>query len=331
VRLKVVCGPSNGGLESRGGATLHSDEIPIDAELVRGLVGRAMPAHADAPVRRLASSGSTNALYRLGDELLVRLPRQPGGSVTISKEATWLPVLAPLLPVSVPEVIAVFEPDRDYPERWSVVRWIEGAHPEVVDPHTAVDPRREDLAKNLATVLHALGQAEVPAKAVNDPHLRSYRGEPLETMDSTTRENIARCRALEGFAFDLDAAEEIWADAMKLPDAADRTTPRWYHGDLAAENLLVRDGTLSAVLDFGGLSVGDPTVDLVVAWEVLDPPARELFRKEVGVDEATWLRGRAWALSITLMIWYYWTTMPGRRARCMRVGRNVLADAGYCV
>jgi aminoglycoside phosphotransferase (APT) family kinase protein len=310
---------------------LHSDEIPIDAEMVRGLVGRAMPAFADAPVRRLASSGSTNALFRLGEELLARLPRQPGGSTTISKEAAWLPVLAPLLPVSVPDVVAVFEPDRDYPERWSVVRWIDGAHPEVVDPDTSVDSRREGLAKDLAAVLDALRQAEVPTEAVNDPRLRSYRGESLATMDQATRENIERCRSLEDFAFDLDAAEQIWAEAMKLPGTADRTTPRWYHGDLAAENLLVRDGTLTAVLDFGGLSVGDPTVDLVVAWEVLDPPAREVFRRQVGVDDATWLRGRAWALSISLMIWYYWTTMPERRARCMRVGRNVLADAGYSV
>ena len=309
--------------------SLHADEIPIDAELVRGLVGRAIPANAGSPVRRLASSGSTNALYRLGEELLVRLPRQPGGSATISKEATWLPVLAPLLPVSVPDVVAVFEPDGDYPERWSLVRWIDGEHPEVVDPDTSVDSRREDLAKTLATVLTALRQAEVPAGAVNDPRLRSYRGEPLATMDQATRENIERCRSLEEFAFDLDAAEQIWAEAMKLPGSADRTTPRWYHGDLAAENLLVRGGTLTAVLDFGGVSIGDPTVDLVVAWEVLDPPARELFRRQLGADDATWLRGRAWALSITLMIWYYWTTMPERRARSMAVGRNVLADAGY--
>ena len=150
-------------------------------------------------------------------------------------------------------------------------------------------------------------------------------------MDQATRENIERCRCLGDFDFDLDAAEQMWVDAMKLPGAADRTTPRWYHSDLAAENLLVRDGALTAVLDFGGLSVGDPTVDLVVAWEVLDPPARELFRTQIGVDEASWLRGRAWALSLTLMIWYYWTTMPERRARCMAVGRNVLAHAGYSV
>ena len=310
---------------------LHSDEIQIDAELVRGLVDRAMPAYAAAPVRRLASTGSTNALFRLGEELLVRLPRQPGGSATISKEATWLPVLGPLLPVSVPEVVGEFEPDRDYPERWSVVRWIDGAHPEVVDPDTAVDARREHLAKNLASVINALRRAEVPPEAVKIPHLQSYRGEPLATMDQATRENIEHCRGLENFDLDLDAAEQVWTEAMKLPGAADRTTPRWYHGDLAAENLLLRDGALSAVLDFGGMSVGDPTVDLVVAWEVLDPPARELFRRQVGVDDATWLRGRAWALSITLMIWYYWTTMPARRASRMAVGRNVLADAGYSV
>jgi aminoglycoside phosphotransferase (APT) family kinase protein len=207
---------------------LHPDEIPVDVELVRALVGRSMPDYADAPVRRLASSGSTNSLFRLGEELLVRLPRQPGGSASISKEAVWLPVLGPRLPVSVPDVVAVFEPDRGYPERWSVVRWIEGEHPEVVDPWTSVDPRREDLAKDLAAVLEALQQTEVPTSAVNDPNLRWYRGEPLATMDQVTRDNIERCRSLENFGFDLDAAERIWADAMTLPGAADRATPRWY-------------------------------------------------------------------------------------------------------
>jgi aminoglycoside phosphotransferase (APT) family kinase protein len=308
---------------------LHSDEIPIDVALVRGLVGRAMPAYADAPVRRLPSTGSTNALFRLGEDLLVRLPRQPGGSAAISKEAVWLPVLGRVLPVPVPDVVAVFEPDHDYPERWSVVRWMDGAHPRYVEPETPVDVRREELANDLAAVLNALREVDVPAGAVDDPQLQSYRGEPLATMDQATRENIERCRSLPDFDLDLDAAERVWTEAMKLPGAADRATPHWYHSDLAAENLLVRDGSLSAVLDFGGLSVGDPTVDLIVAWEVLDPPARELFRRQVGVDDATWLRGRAWALSIALMIWYYWTTMPERRASRMAVGRNILADAGW--
>ena len=315
----------------RVAGVLHDDEIPIDMGLVRALVDRAMPQYADLPVRRLDASGSTNALFRLGEDLLVRLPRQLGGSATIAKEARWLPVLRPSLPVGVPEVVAVFEPDDDYPERWSVVRWIDGKHPEVVTPETPADPRRADLAAELAELVHAMSLAEVPAEAAGDPDLRWYRGEPLATMDAVTRQNIGRCRALSDFEFDLDAAERLWDDAMRLPGVTDRPPPRWHHGDLAAENLLMRDGCLAAVLDFGGLSIGDPTVDLAVAWEVLDPPAREIFRREVSIDDATWLLGRAWALSITLMIWYYWTTMPQRRASRVAVGRNVLADAGYVV
>jgi len=316
-------------LTSRVAEVLHDDEIPIDAGLVRALVDRATPHYVDLPVRRLGSSGSTNALFRLGENLLVRLPRQPGGSAAIAKEAKWLPVLGPSLPVGVPEVVAVFEPDCDYPEHWSVVRWIDGEHPEVVTPKSPVDPRRADLAVDLAKVVNALGLAEVPSEAASDPALQWYRGEPLATMDAVTRQNIGRCRALNDFGYDLDAAERLWDEAMRLPGAKDRPAPRWYHGDLTAENLLVRDGRLAAVLDFGGLSVGDPAVDLAVAWEVLDPPAREIFRRKLGVDDATWLRGRAWALSLTFMIWYYWATMPQRRTRSIAVGRNVLADADY--
>jgi aminoglycoside phosphotransferase (APT) family kinase protein len=311
-------------------AALHDDEIPIDTALVRALVDRAMPHAACLPVRRLDSSGSSNALFRLGDDLLVRLPRQPGGSATIAKEARWLPVVGPWLRVQVPEVVAVFEPDCDYPERWSVVRWIDGEHPEVVTPETPVDARRGELAAGLAEVVQALRLAEVPSGAVSDPDLRWYRGEPLATMDTDTRMNLRRCRALADFPLDLNAAEQLWGEAMRLPGATDRPAPRWFHGDLAAENLLLRDGSLAAVLDFGALSIGDPAVDLAVAWEVLDPPAREIFRRRLDVDDATWLRGRAWALLITLMIWYYWTTMPERRASRIAIGRNVLADAG-CV
>lgn len=308
---------------------LHDDEIPIDTGLVRALIDRAMPRYRDLLVRPLDSSGSSNALFRLGDDLLIRLPRQPDESATIAKEARWLPLLASSLPVEVPEVIAVLEPDLGYPEHWSVVRWIDGEHPGVVTPETAADPRRGVLAAGLADVVSALGRAEVPAEALSDPSLRWYRGEPLAEIDSVTRRNIARCRSLPDFGFDVGAAERIWDEALMLPGADVRSAPRWYHGDLAAENLLMREGELAAVLDFGGLAVGDPAVDLIVAWEVLDPPARDIFRRQLAVDDAAWLRGRAWALGITLMIWYYWTTMPQRRASRIAIGRNVLADAGY--
>jgi aminoglycoside phosphotransferase (APT) family kinase protein len=323
-------------LNSTVTGVLHDDEIPIDAALVRALVNRARPDYRDLPIRQLDASGSSNALFRLGEDLLVRLPRQPGGSATIAKEARWLPVLAPSLPVQIPEVIAVFEPDCGYSEHWSVVRWIDGEHPEVVTPETPADPRRSNLAADLAEVVKALSLAEVPANALSDQDLRWYRGEPLAELDPVTRRNIERCRALSDFGLDLDAAERLWDEAIKLPGANNRPAPRWYHGDLAAENLLMRngagrtdggDGHLAAILDFGGLAVGDPAVDLIVAWEVLDPPAREVFRGQLAVDDATWLRGRAWALSITLMIWYYWTTMPRRRSSRIAIGRNILAGA----
>lgn len=307
---------------------LHDDEIPIDTGLVRALVGRALPGLRGLPVRRLDASGSSNALFRLGDELLVRLPRQPAGSAVIAKEARWLPVLRHWLPVAVPEVISVCGPDRGYPGFWSVVRWIDGDHPEVVTPEMPPDPRRENLAAGLAEVVRALGRAGVPDEAAGDPGLRWYRGEPLAAIDTVTRQNIERCRALGDFGFDVDAAGHLWDEAIRLPGAEDRPAPRWYHGDLAAENMLTRQGHLAAVLDFDGLAVGDPAIDLAVAWEVLDPPAREIFRRTLAVDDATWLRGRAWALCISLMIWYYWTTMPQRRASRIAVGRNILADAG---
>ncbi len=307
---------------------LHDDEILIDLGLVRALVDRALPEYASLPISRLRASGSTNALFRLGDELLIRLPRQPGGSATIEKEARWLPHIAPLLPVSVPEVVAVGEPDLGYPERWSVVRWLEGDFPTVADPASYADPTPTALARDLAAVVTALSDIPVPPGALADPELRMYRGAPIGSMDGGTRRSLAECRDISGLDLDFDAVLRMWELAMALPEPGSESSPRWYHGDLLAENLLVRDGRLAAVLDFGGLAVGDPTIDLVVAWEVLDPAAREVFRRAVGVDDATWLRGRAWALALAVMTFpYYWSTMPERCASRLAIVRSVLADA----
>jgi aminoglycoside phosphotransferase (APT) family kinase protein len=307
---------------------LHDDELLIDLSLVRALLDRALPDYASLPLSRLRASGSTNALFRLGDELLVRLPRQPGGTAIIEKEARWLPQIGPLLPVPVPEVVAIGEPDLGYPERWSVVRWLEGDVPKVADPASHAAPTRPALARDLAAVVTALRDIQVPDSALADPQLRSYRGDPLGSMDDATRGNLAACRDVSGLDLDLDAALRVWEEAMALPETGSGSEPRWYHGDLMAENLLVRGGRLAAVLDFGVLAVGDPTVDLIVAWEVLDPAARDVFRRAAGADETSWLRGRAWALSLALMTFpYYWSTMPDRCASRLAVVRSVLADA----
>jgi aminoglycoside phosphotransferase (APT) family kinase protein len=307
---------------------LHDDELQIDVRLVRRLVDRALPECALLPLRRLAASGSSNALFRLGDELLVRLPRQPGGSATIEKESRWLPEIGSLLPVAVPEIVVLGEPGFGFPERWSVVRWIDGQTPTVPQPGSSDVATRRGVALDLAAVVNALHQIQVPPPALLDPRLRWYRGTPLATQDVDTRHAVQACRDIPDLDLDLDAAADVWEDAMTLPGITEVTIPRWYHGDLLAENLLVTDDHLTAVLDFGCLAVGDPTVDLIVAWEILDGASRELFRRSVGVDDATWFRGRAWALSLALRTFpYYWATMPDRCVTRLTMARFVLADA----
>ncbi len=307
---------------------LHNDELTIGADLVRALVGRLRPGWAALPLTPLHRSGSSNALFRLGGDLLVRLPRQPGGSATIEKEARWLPLIGPRLPAAVPEVVAVGEPGFGYPERWSVLRWLAGDVPTVVDPASATGPPRSGLARDLAELVSALGDVDVPPSALADPELRFYRGDPLGSRDEDTRRDVEACRSISGLDLDLDAALEVWERAVELPGSVRTPATGWYHGDLLAENLLVREGRLAAVLDFGGLAVGDPTVDLVVAWEVLDAASREVFRQAVDVDDEVWLRGRAWALSLALMTFpYYWATMPDRCAGRLAMARAVLRDA----
>jgi aminoglycoside phosphotransferase (APT) family kinase protein len=308
---------------------LHDDELPVDVPLVRALVDRARPAYAGLSLAPLRASGSTNALFRLGEQLLVRLPRQPGGTATILKEARWLPVVGPRLPVDVPDIVEVGEPGFGYPERWSIVRWLDGATPPVVGVGRRVGGSLLPLARDLAGVVRALREIEVPPEAEEDPELHWYRGGPLAWRDGDTRRAVEACRAIEELDLDLDAVLAVWEEAMGLPGVGESGSTRWYHGDLLAENLLVRDGRLAAVLDFGGLAVGDPTVDLIAAWEVLDPPARDAFREAVEVDEPAWLRGRAWALSLAMITFpYYWRSMPERCAGRLAIARSVLEDAG---
>jgi aminoglycoside phosphotransferase (APT) family kinase protein len=308
------------------GVTLHEDEIEIDLPLVRALVDRALPDFAGYPLRRLETSGSSNVLYRLGADLLVRLPRQPRGSETVTKEARWLPYVAPALPVAVPTIVAVGEPDVGYPERWSVVRWLDG---ELGDAPIGPAAAAHGLARDLADVVVALGELAVPSDALADPALRWYRGEPLGAMDAAMKRYLAECRRLPALDLDVDACLRVWEAAVVRAGTVNVVAPRWLHGDLLAENLLLREGGLSAVLDFGGLSVGDPTVDLVAGWDMLDSAAREAFRSALGVDDLTWERGRAWALAIAVMTFpYYWHTMPDRCAARLAMAHAVLADAG---
>jgi aminoglycoside phosphotransferase (APT) family kinase protein len=306
------------------GVTLRSDEIVVDEVLVQALISDQLPDHASDGVRRVSLSGSSNALFRLGDELVVRLPRQPGGSASLLKEARWLPYLHDALPVEVPEIVAVGEPGHGYPEHWSVLRWIAGVQPSM---GTSTQLTQEHLAHDLADVLRALRDLEVPPTGRDDAALHWYRAGPLAAIDADIRDYAEQCRDMPGLDLDIDAVVRLWDEAMAVADGPS-PGPHWLHGDLLAESLLIRDGRLAAILDFGGLAVGDPTVDLVAAWDLLDPNGRAVLRAQAGLDDRAWLLGRAWALAIAVMTFpYYWHTMPQRCTSRLALAHQVLSDA----
>ncbi|MGV9427870.1 aminoglycoside phosphotransferase family protein [Streptomyces sp. NPDC003656] len=275
-------------------AKMRAHEIGVDAPLVRRLVAERFPHWAELPVRRLESSGTENAMFRLGPELVVRLPRHPGAVADVAHERRWLPRLGPLLPVSAPEPVGFGEPGEHFPWPWSVYRWLEGGNPVA----GAVE-RPEALARDLGRFVTALRRA----KTEDAP--RGYRGGALADQDAETRSALAE---LTG-RIDTEAATALWERALKAP--AHTGPPLWAHGDLSPGNVLVSGDRLAAVIDFGCAGVGDPAVDLIVAWNLLPASARATFRETVGADDAEWTRGRGWALSIALVqLPYYWHTNP---------------------
>lgn len=291
---------------------MHSDEVHLDASLVRRLLATQFPQWSHLPLKRFASTGTVNALFRLGDDMAVRLPRVPAGAGDVHKEHHWLPRLAPLLPHPVPEMLARGAPGEGYPWSWSVQRWLEGEPPaagRLADPHA--------LAADLGEFVAALRRVELPG---GPP---AYRGGPLSTVDAATRTAIGELRG----TIDTAAATEAWERALHAP--AWSGAPVWLHSDLMPGNLLTRQGRLTAVLDFGTLGIGDPACDLIAAWYLLPAEARDTFRHATGADDATWLRGRGWALSMGLLqLPYYRTSNPAFAADAEHVIREVLAECG---
>jgi aminoglycoside phosphotransferase (APT) family kinase protein len=294
------------------GSRMHVDEVETDEALVGRLLAEQFPAWAALPIQPVTSSGTDNALYRLGDEMLVRLARIHWAAGQVEKESLWLPRLAPHLPVTIPVPLAIGAPGEGFPWTWGIYPWLPGKH-ETLD--TISNP--DQAARDLAAFIRALQQID----AAGGPP--GSRGKPLAERDGQARQSIA---ALQG-EIDSEKALAVWEAAVQAPpwDQA----PLWFHGDLLPGNLLFQQGRLSAIIDFGTLGVGDPACDLMVAWNTLPAESRSVFRAALGVDDATWARGRGWALWQALVfIPYYLHTNPVGVGYARRTLEEVLADYG---
>ena len=274
---------------------MHVDELDVGVELVRRLLAEQFPDWTELALEAVLPLGTDNANFRLGDELLVRLPRRPRTSVTLEKERRWLPRLAPHLPIAVPLPVADGVATNGYPFAWSVYRWLPGENATV---SRIADPAQ--LAHDLAGLIAALWRIDAKDGPAPGEH-NFFRGEPLSARDHAMRVGTA---TLAG-ALDADAVTAMWDDALAAPGW--EGPPVWIHGDLDARNLLVQDGRLSAVIDWGSAGVGDPACDVMVAWKMLPPGARDAFRKALDVDDATWRRARGWALSQAIGALAYYT------------------------
>lgn len=292
------------------------DRLAIDPGLVRRMVARQFPHWAHLPVTPVLPGGWDNRSFRLGADLLVRLPSAARYAAQVAKEQRWLPALAHLLPLPIPIPLGHGVPDTEFQFPWSVLRWLPG------EPAAAAPPADQvRFAQDLAAFLRALQAADATEGPAAGPH-SFHRGGTLAVYDAQMRDALLRLESTT----DAGAARRLWRQAVSTRWQG---PPVWVHGDIAPGNLLMTSGRLSAVIDFGCCAVGDPACDLAMSWTFLSPPAREALRAALPLDDATWVRGAAWALWKALIVLAALPgTNPDDRAHQQRVLAAVLDCAG---
>jgi aminoglycoside phosphotransferase (APT) family kinase protein len=268
---------------------MHDNEVDTDESLVSQLLSEQFPQWADLPINRVPSAGTDNAIYRVGLDKCVRLPRVPSAAMDVEKEQFWLPVFASNLKLAIPVPLGNGCPNERYPFKWSVFPWIEGSN-------ATLEPiaDQNQAAITLTEFIISLQKIDTSSAPL------SCRGVPLISQDSDTRKAI---KSLRG-SIDVETVTALWEESLQISNWNKPVV--WTHGDLLPSNLLVRDGKLCAVIDFGLMGVGDPACDLIPAWSIFSESGRKVFRSTLGVDEDTWLRGRGWALSVALIILPYY-------------------------
>lgn len=290
---------------------MHEHEIDIDISLVRELLKAQFPLWANLEIKPIRSMGTDNAMYRLGSDLCIRLPRIIEAAKGIEIEQKWLPKIAPQLPLTVPVPLGYGKPYGNYVWPWSIYRWVEGENafdePLIGDkPQAAID---------LAQFIRALQQID-PTNAPLSP-----RGVPLATLDAEVRCAIKSLKDV----VDTKALQAVWDDCLGAP-MWDKPSV-WIHGDLLPGNILVHNNKISAILDFSSVGIGDPACDAIPAWGIFSCGTRVDFRSHLGIDNATWRRGRGWALSIAVIaLPYYQHTNPDFVAVAHRMIREIIHD-----
>ena len=301
---------------------LHENEVRIDEAVVRSLVAAQCPEWADLSLS-LLGAGTDNIMYRLGDDLLVRLPRTVGKAQSVRKEQKWLPRLAPLVRCAIPEPVYIGTASTGFRLPWSVYRWIGGAE---AGPETVRD--WDAFGTELAAFVRQLHDIDLMG-ASRTGDLSWYRGGSLQACDKWISRCLEDCRRAVGSEadaeLDVDYLERLWRAALTLPDSPGSQV--WLHGDLKPTNLLVKEGGLHAVIDFGCLSVGFPDAEHATIWD-LPARARQAYWNATNLDDATWIRARAWAIAVGASgISYYWHTYPAFVAECRARLREILTDA----
>jgi aminoglycoside phosphotransferase (APT) family kinase protein len=289
---------------------MHDGEAELDAALVGRLVAAQFPDLAGLPVTEVRSTGTVNAIYRLGEQFYARLPLVPRFVRALEREWRWLPELAPRLTLRIPEPVGLGQPAAGYPSTWAVYRWLDGR------PYAdqLVDDERQ-AARDLARFVTELRRIPPPADAP------AAGRRPLAELDADTRTSIAAAADV----IDARAAVAAWEHARQAP--AWDGQPRWIHSDLLRPNLLVAAGRLRAVIDFGSVGVGDPATDVIPAWAVFGPAGRRAFRAALDVDEATWARARGIALhQAAALVPYYAVSNPAFAELGRRTVAEVVAD-----
>jgi aminoglycoside phosphotransferase (APT) family kinase protein len=262
-------------------ANMPPAEIDVDADLVRALLRDQRPDLAELAIELIAF-GWDNVSFRVGREVVARLPRRALAAALVDHEVRWLPELAGKLPLPVPVPLFAGGPGPGYPWVWTLVPWIPGESA----ARAELDLRA--CAADLAEFLRALHRL-APKDAPGNP----FRGVPLLSRDELTRERIDQLEAV----IDAPAARALWKEALSTAKFDDR--PIWLHGDLHPHNMLAVEGRLSGVIDFGDITAGDPATDLSVAWIMFPAAEREIFMDAYGqVDDGTWARAKGWALSL---------------------------------